>query len=107
LAAQHGSAGVLELLLHAGEDPNRYNPPGTHSHSTPLHQAALRGDARVTRMLVEHGAGLDTLDLMFQTTPEGWAAYAGHTEVQDYLRAARAGRIRGELETGRKAGPDI
>jgi len=35
LAAQHGHAGVVALLLDAGQDPNRYNPNGTHSHSTP------------------------------------------------------------------------
>ena len=32
LAAQHGHADVVRLLLDAGEDPNRYNPDGFHSH---------------------------------------------------------------------------
>ncbi|PYO46906.1 MAG: hypothetical protein DMD72_11490 [Gemmatimonadetes bacterium] len=39
LASQHGHADVVGVLLDAGEDPNRYNPDGFHSHSTPLHQA--------------------------------------------------------------------
>ena len=38
LASQLGHAGVVGVLLDAGEDPNRYNPPGTHAHSPPLHQ---------------------------------------------------------------------
>jgi ankyrin repeat protein len=44
LAAQHRRAEIVRLLLDAGEDPNRYNPEGTHGHSTPLHQAVLAGD---------------------------------------------------------------
>src|SRR5205085_760400 len=31
LAAQLGHAEIVKLLLDAGEDPNRYNPEGTHS----------------------------------------------------------------------------
>jgi hypothetical protein len=38
LAAQRGDAEIVRLLLLSGEDPNRYNPEGTHAHSTPLHQ---------------------------------------------------------------------
>jgi ankyrin repeat protein len=39
LAAQLGHADVIRVLLDAGEDPNRFNPEGQHSHATPLHQA--------------------------------------------------------------------
>ena len=49
LAAQHGHAEVVRLLLDAREDPNRYNPDGNHSHSTPLHQSALAGHTAVVR----------------------------------------------------------
>ncbi len=59
LAAQHGHVDIVRLLLDAGEDPNRYNPDGNHSHSTPLHQAALAGNEAVVRLLVERGARLD------------------------------------------------
>jgi uncharacterized protein (TIGR02246 family) len=54
-------ADIVRLLLDAGEDPNRYNPDGLHSHSTPLHQAALAGHDAVVRLLVERGARLDIL----------------------------------------------
>ena len=42
LAAQLGHPEIVALLIDAGEDPNRFNPPGTHAHSTPLHQAIAR-----------------------------------------------------------------
>jgi hypothetical protein len=90
LSAQFGHTEVLRLLLDAGEDPSRYNPPGFHAHSTPLHQAALAGHGETVRLLVERGARLDLKDTMWQGTPAGWATYAARTEVAQYL-AAKAG----------------
>jgi ankyrin repeat protein len=87
LAAQHGHAEVLRLLLDAGEDPNRYNPDGNHGHSTPLHQAVLAGHFAVVQLLVERGARLDIKDKIYQATPQGWAEYAGKTVIANYLRA--------------------
>ncbi len=87
LAAQHGHVEIVRLLLDAGEDPNRYNPDGNHSHSTPLHQAAGTGQEAVVRLLVERGARLDIKDTIYQGTPLGWAIYAGQTEIEKYLRA--------------------
>jgi ankyrin repeat protein len=86
LAAQQGHVEIVALLLDAGEDPNRYNPEGNHSHSTPLHQAALAGHLGVVRLLVERGARLDIRDTVWEGTPLGWAEYGGRTEVADYLR---------------------
>lgn len=85
LAAQHGHADVVRILLDAGEDPNRYNPEGTHSHSTPLHQAALAGHADVVRLLVERGARIDIKDIHYDGTPVQWASHAGHVEIVRYL----------------------
>jgi hypothetical protein len=87
LAAQFGHTEIIRLLLDAGEDPNRYNPMGIHSHSTPLHQASIAGHYETVRLLVERGARLDLRDAWFQGTPEGWATHAGQTEVAEYLRA--------------------
>ena len=87
LAAQYGRADIVRLLLEAGEDPDRYNPDGTHSHSTPLHQAAVAGHAEVVRVLVERGARLDIKDTIWKSTPLGWAMYGGRGEVEQYLRA--------------------
>ena len=87
LAAQHGHAEIVRLLLDAGENPSRYNPAGTHAHSTPLHQAVLGGHDNVVKMLVERGAGLEFKDRVYEGTPLDWALYAGHDESARYLRA--------------------
>jgi ankyrin repeat protein len=90
LAAQHGHAEIVALLLDAGEDPNRYNPPGNHAHSTPLHQAALAGRDDVVRLLVTRGARLDIRDTIYNGTPLGWSLHGGRAEIAEYLRAQGA-----------------
>ncbi len=96
LAAQHGHADVVRLLLDAGEDPNHYNPDGNHSHSTPLHQAAWAGHEAVVRLLVEHGARLDIQDTIYQGTPLDWAIHAGQEEIARCLRGAKAAKDLGQ-----------
>lgn len=88
LAAQFGHAEIVRLLLDAGEDPSKYNPVGLHSHSTPLHQAALAGHRAVVELLVQRGARKDLKDILFQGTPADWARHAGHTELAEYLGSA-------------------
>jgi Ankyrin repeats (3 copies) len=87
LASQMGEADMVRMLLEAGEDPNRYNPVGGHSHGTPLHQAAANGHLELVRLLVKHGAHLDWRDTMWQATPAEWAKHEGKAEVEGYLRA--------------------
>ena len=86
LAADSGHVEFVRLLLDAGEDPNRYNPVGGHSHTTPLHQAAGRGHDEVVRLLVERGARLDLKDILWRATPADWARHAGKPEIEAYLR---------------------
>lgn len=86
LAAQLGHAEVVSLLLDAGEDPNRFNPPRTHRHSTPLHQAIAAGHLHVVRLLVERGARLDIEDTIYQGTPLGWAEYCEKPDIASFLR---------------------
>jgi hypothetical protein len=92
LAAQHGHVEVLKLLLGAGEDPNRYNPEGNHSHSTPLHQAVWAGHEDAVRALVESGARLDIKDTIWDGTALGWAEYGGRTKIAEFLRSLGATR---------------
>ncbi len=93
LASQFGQVEIVRLLLEAGEDPNRFNSVGGHSHSTPLHQAAGNGHMEVVRLLVECGAKLETKDILFGGTPAGWAKYAGKTEVHDFLRSLETKKV--------------
>lgn len=86
LAAQFGHVDLVRLLLDAGEDPNRYNPIGGHSHTTPLHQAAGSGNFEMVRLLVERGARVDLKDVLWRGTPADWARHGGKTEVEVYLR---------------------
>jgi hypothetical protein len=83
LAAQFGHTALVQMLLDAGEDPDRYNP---RSHATPLHQAAAAGHLDVVRLLVEHGARRDLKDVLWHATPMEWAVHEGKTAVERYLR---------------------
>jgi ankyrin repeat protein len=90
LAAQLGHTDVVRLLLDAGEDPNRFNPDGFHSHATPLHQAVSSDHAEVVRLLAERGARLNIQDAIFRGTPLDWAIYLERTAIAAYLRARGA-----------------
>lgn len=85
LAAQCGHADVLSVLIDAGEDPDRFNPQGTHSHSPPLHQAIAAGHLHIVTLLVERGARLDIRDTIHQGTPLGWATYFNRPGIAAYL----------------------
>ena len=84
LAAQYGHVEALRVLLDSGEDPSLYSP--SHSHSTPLHQAALAGHLDAAVLLVERGAKLDVRDTLWNGTPADWAEHGGHATVARFLR---------------------
>jgi hypothetical protein len=87
LAAQYGRTDILQMLLDAGEDPNRFNPVGMHSHSTPLHQAAFHGHETTVRLLLQYGAALEVRDIIYHTTPLEWARHAGQEAIAELLQA--------------------
>lgn len=90
LAAQHGHAQIVRLLLDAGEDPDRYNPESNHPHTTPLHQAVLGGHEAVVRLLAERGARLDIRDTIWHGTPRGWALHGGGEAQQAMAECLRS-----------------
>jgi peptide-methionine (S)-S-oxide reductase len=84
VAANLGLADKVDLLLKAGADPN-IRSVRLHRHSTALHQAALTGDAELCDLLVAAGAARDVRDDMWNGTPSGWAAHAGHEALAQRL----------------------
>jgi len=91
VAAQYDLVEIVRILLDAGEDPNRFNPVGGHSHCTPLHQAAAYGTLELVRLLLERGARPDIKDVLWRGTPAGWANHIGRTEMEAYLRPLEKG----------------
>jgi len=85
LSAMYGHAAAAKVLLDAGADPDRYNPPGAHAHSTALHQAAIEGHLEVIRVFLAHGARRDIRDIHHNATPADWARHAGHDEAAAML----------------------
>ncbi len=90
LAAQGGHTDVVRLLIDAGEDPNRFNPPGTHAHTPPIHQAIAAGHLDVVKLLVDRGARLDIKDTIYRSTPLGWATYLDKPAIAEYLKSRAA-----------------
>lgn len=86
LAAQLGQASAVKQLLDAGEEPNRFNPDGYHSHATPLHQAVWSDHLAVVKLLIERGARLDLRDTLFDGTPLDWAKHGQRTDIVNYLQ---------------------
>jgi ankyrin repeat protein len=90
IASQLGRTEVVRLLIDAGEDINRFNPEGHHAHATPLHQAVANGHVETVKLLVERGADLSIKDLIFRSTPLGWADYLNQPTIANYLRSKGA-----------------
>ncbi len=86
MATLGGNTDVTQLLLAAGEDPNRQNPAGYHAHGTPLHHAAGGGNLPLVELLIAHGARTDIEDSLWHGTPLGWAQHEGKQEVVEYLQ---------------------
>jgi hypothetical protein len=84
LAAINGQSEATRLALESGADPNQRMP--VHTHSTPLHHAAIREDLATMKLLVAHGARLDIRDTLWHGTPLGWAVHEGRKEAEAYLR---------------------
>ena len=88
ITASLGFAAAVHALLDAGADPN-LRSTHLHAHSTALHQAALNGHDDACALLVNAGASLTVRDSMWNGTPSGWAAHAGHEALAQRLIPGR------------------
>jgi ankyrin repeat protein/ketosteroid isomerase-like protein len=91
-AAEQNSYDAVAVLIELGFDVN------ARSRTTPLHEAAMRGNLPVIKLLLDHGADPNIRDTGYDATPAGWAEHDGQHEAQRLLEALEqpAPRIRTE-----------
>ncbi len=85
LAALRGRAEALARVIDLGVD---LNAPcaDLYPHATALHHAVHSGSLDAVKVLVEAGAAVAAKDTVYGGTPLGWADYAKHAEIAEYLR---------------------
>ena len=80
-AAEQDSYDAVALLIELGFDVN------ARSRTAPLHEAAMRGNVAVIRLLLEHGADPNLRDTGYDATPAGWAEHHEQPESHALLLA--------------------
>jgi ankyrin repeat protein/ketosteroid isomerase-like protein len=80
-AAEQNTYDAVALLIELGFDVN------ARSRTAPLHEAAMRGNLAVIRLLLDHGADPNIHDTGYDATPAGWAKHQGQYEAQQLLEA--------------------
>ncbi|MGO9901018.1 MAG: ankyrin repeat domain-containing protein [Solirubrobacteraceae bacterium] len=80
-AAEQNSYEAVALLIELGFDVN------ARSQTAPLHEAAMRGNLLVIKLLLDHGADPNIHDSGYDATPRGWAEHHGQREAQQLLEA--------------------
>jgi hypothetical protein len=80
-AAEQGGYEGVAVLIELGFDVN------ARPRTAPLHEAAMRGDIAIIRLLLEHGADPTLRDTAYDATPAGWAEHHGRDEAQLLLEA--------------------
>jgi hypothetical protein len=83
-AAEKNSLEAVALLIELGFDVNAIN------RTAPLHEAAMRGNMAMIRLLLEHGADPGLRDRAFDATPGGWAEHFRQAEAREYLARLEA-----------------
>jgi ketosteroid isomerase-like protein len=78
-AAGQVSAEAVAVLIELGFDVN------ARPRTAPLHEAAMRGNLPIIRLLLAHGADPNIRDTGYDATPAGWAEHHGQTEAQHLL----------------------
>jgi len=80
-AAEQNSYEGVAVLIELGFDVN------ARSRTAPLHEAAMRGNLPVIRLLLDHGADPNIHDTGYDATPAGWAEHHGQRDAQLLLEA--------------------
>jgi ketosteroid isomerase-like protein len=80
-AAEQNRYDAVALLIELGFDVN------ARSRTAPLHEAAMRGNLPVIRLLLDHGADPSLHDSGYDATPAGWAEHHGQREAHKLLQA--------------------
>ncbi len=80
---------AVAVLIELGFDVNAVDRTSP-LHVTALHEAAMRGNLEVIRLLSGHGADPNIRDSGYDSTPAGWAEHFGRREAQQYLSAREA-----------------
>ena len=78
-AAGADSYEAVAQLIELGFDVN------ARPRTAPLHEAAMRGNLQVIRLLLAHGADPDVRDTGYDATPAGWAEHHGQREARQLL----------------------
>lgn len=79
--ARYGEVDAVRAIL--ARFPHDVVDTTDESGSTPLHKAAANGHVTTTKLLIRHGASLQTNGS--GNTPLHWAAASGHDQVVDVL----------------------
>ncbi|MBV9193769.1 MAG: ankyrin repeat domain-containing protein [Solirubrobacterales bacterium] len=69
------------LLIELGFPVNAIN------RTAPLHEAAMRGNLEIIRLLLAQGADPNLRDRAYGATPTGWAEHHGQRDAQQLLAA--------------------
>ena len=80
-ACCNGFEDVVQVLLEAGANPETHNESG----HTPLMEAASDGKVGVARLLVKHGAQINSHSNEYKESALTLASYKGHLEMVSFL----------------------
>lgn len=80
---------MVKLLLDHGANPNLTNWLG----GSYLHLLALQGNMELAKLMINYGADINAIDDEYCTTPFGWAAKYGQTEMVAFLLEQGAKRV--------------
>jgi ankyrin repeat protein len=98
-AAERGDVAAVALMLDLGFDIHALGGMG----GTPLHQAAIRGQARVVELLLARGAEIERRDSRFDGTPLGWAVHGCENEPDGARSPDWIGTVSALLEHGARS----